>query len=260
MQESTLRLGLIPGIAGEALEQDWDGTLTALAALGYSGIEMASGTLEKSGLSAERCRASLAEHGIEAMSWFAGWGDFDKNIDEHIAKAKALGCDYMVWGWAPANDKDQMQEVLPVMAKASRMVGAAGMRLLYHNHDHEFLARHGDTIAYDWLMEQFSAEQLQCELDIGWVAYGGQDVVATIEKHAGRCPMLHMRDIEDPDTRAAFIEVGEGRLDLPAILRAGLDQGASRWAIIEHTKQLKREPLEGLRIAAENLKRTGLVG
>ncbi len=253
MTDKKIRIGLIPGLTGESLERDWDGTLDRLAAMGYEGLEVSAGALAKSGMSAEDCRKSLAGHGFEAMSWFAGWGDFDKNAEEHIANAAALGCSYMVWGWAPPQEEETMKEVLPVMHKAASMVRSAGMTLVYHNHDHEFLNMRGDQTAFDWLMDQFAPDLLQCELDVGWVGFGKQDVRATIKKHRNRCPLLHMRDIEDIDTRGAFIEVGEGILDLKSILTYAAAEANTSWAIVEHPKQMKRDGFDGMQLAAQNI-------
>ena len=253
MANGKMKLGLIPGVAGEALGQDWDGTLERLKDLGYQGIEMSMGSIEKSGMSAEECRRNLESHGLEPMSFFASWGPFDQEAEKHIEAALGLGCDYMVWGWSPGEDNDQMAEALPVMHKAAGMVYEAGMELLYHNHDHEFKNRVGDQTGYDWLMDKFHPDLLNCELDIGWVAYGGQDVVETIEKYAGRCPILHMRDVGDPDARGAFIEIGNGSLDIPAIIRAGAETGGTEWAVVEHSKPMEQEPFEGLRTAADNI-------
>lgn len=254
-----LKLGFIPGLAADRLSADWDGTLRTLAGHGYQGIELSAGVLENSGRTVESARESLAGHGIAPVSWFANWGEFSDRGKELIGKAKTLGCRHMIWGWAPANDRERMREVFPAMREAAEAVRAAGMTLLYHNHDHEFLSRDEDgRTAYDWLMEHFHADLLQCELDIGWVAYGGRSIAETIERYAGRCPILHIRDIRDPDTRGEFIEVGEGRLDLKAALEAGLAVGGSRWAIVEHTKPLQAPPLDGLAAAARNLLATGL--
>ncbi len=254
-----LKLGFIPGLAADRLAADWDGTLQTLAGHGYQGIELSAGILEQSGMTVEAARESLARHGIDPVSWFSNWGEYRDRGEEIMAKAKTLGCRHMIWGWAPANDRDRMREVFPAMRQAAEGVRAAGMTLLYHNHDHEFLSRdEAGRTAYDWLMEHFRADLLQCELDIGWVAYGGLDIVETIGRYAGRCPILHMRDIRDPATRGEFIEVGEGVLDLKAALEAGLAVGGSEWAIVEHTKPLKAPPLEGLATAARNLLETGL--
>lgn len=251
-----MKLGLITGIVGQDLQEDWDGCLARLRGIGYQGVEMGLASLEAAGKSPAEARKSVESHGMEVMSLFSGWGPLDTEAEKQIDAAAQLGCDYVVWGWSPANDPEQMKQVLPVMHKAASMVRAAGMTLLYHNHDHEFLAARDNGTSFDWLMQQFHPDLMQCELDVGWVAYGKQDVPGTIGKYAGRCPILHMRDIGDPDTRGGFIEIGLGSLDLEAILTAGARQGASQWAVVEHGKKLPREPWEGLEIAAENLKKT----
>lgn len=248
-----MKLGLIPGAAKKALEQDWNRTLGRLRAMGYHGLEMQMDTLEKSGLAADDCRRHLADHGFEAMSFFAGWGPFDADAERYIDTALTLGCSYMVWGWSPGEDSEQMREALPVMHKAAGMVREAGMRLIYHNHDHEFNNRVGDATGFNWLMDKFHPALLACELDIGWVAYGGRDVVETINAYPGRCPILHMRDIGDPATRGAFIEVGNGELDLAAILKAGEKVGGTEWAIVEHSEQMQCEVFDGLEVAARNI-------
>lgn len=251
---SKMKLGLITGIVGDELAKDWDATLDRLKQLGYEGVELGMGSLESAGLSATEARKRVQDRGMEVMSLFAGWGPFDTEAEKHIDCALDLGCDYMVWGWSPANDPEEMKKVLPVMHKAASMVAAAGMTLLYHNHDHEFLAARDDGTSFDWLMKQFRPDLMQCELDVGWVAYGKQDVVETIGNYRDRCPILHMRDIGDPETRGGFIEVGEGSLDLQGILQAGAETGASKWAVVEHGKKLPREAWEGLKVAADNIK------
>ncbi len=248
-----MKLGLITGIVGEELQDDWDGTLERLRAMGYVGIELGTSSLEKVGKTPGEARKSVENLGMEVMSLFAGWGPFDTEARKHIDCALELGCRYMVWGWSPADDPERMEEVLPVMHKAASMVRSAGMTLLYHNHDHEFLASHGESTAMSWLLSQFHHDLMQCELDVGWVAYGRKDVAETIREYRDRCPILHMRDVGDPDTRGGFIEVGEGSLDLESILRTGVEVGASRWAVVEHGKKLPREPWDGLKVAADNI-------
>jgi len=254
MTTGSMKLGLIPGVAGESLQNDWDGTLERLKAMGYEGVEMAMGTLEKNGMTAGECRKNLERHGLEAMSLFCTWGPFATEAETHIEAAQELGCDYMVWGWSPCDDSDQMQEALPVMHKAASMVAAAGMELIYHNHDHEFKNRVDGRVAFDWMMDLFRSDLLKCELDIGWVDYGGQDVVKTIQHYANRCPILHMRDVGNPEERGTFIEVGNGTLDIPAIIKAGATIGGSKWAIVEHSKPMEQEAFEGLETAAESIK------
>ncbi len=216
-------------------------------------IELGMHTLDMTGMTADDCRKSLDTHGIQAVSWMAGGQHYDTEIDAHIEAAATLGCPYMCWGYAPANNAEEMEKAYPVMHKAASMIRAAGMTMIYHNHDHEFKNHQGDLIAFDWLMSHFDKELVQCELDIGWVKYGGEDIVETIRKYDNRCPILHIRDIREISTRGEFIEIGNGILDFTSILQAGGAAG-TEWAIVEHTKPLAVEPVQGMRIAAETLR------
>jgi sugar phosphate isomerase/epimerase len=260
MQNRKMKLGLIPGCAGQALSDDWDGTLDALREMGYTGIELGGKYGEKMNMSLDEIRASVASHDMEVASYFSGWGPLDTAAHQTIAMARELGSPYVVWGWSPAAEKERMlDEVLPVMHKAASMIRAAGMTMIYHNHDHEFLGEVDGMTGYEWLMSQFHPDLVQCELDVGWVAYGAQDVCETIRKYRERCPVLHVRDVGDPAERGAFTEIGTGTLDIAAILRTAAEEAQCRWAIVEHSKQMALPPLEGLRVAAENLKATGYV-
>ena len=53
-----------------------------------------------------------------------------------------------------------------------------------------------------------------------------------------------------------FAEVGEGNLDMKAIIEAGLKAG-SKYLIVEQDDTYGRDPYESLKISAENLKKMG---
>ncbi|MFP4070171.1 MAG: sugar phosphate isomerase/epimerase family protein [Opitutales bacterium] len=261
-----LKLGFIPMSVQETLGANWDKTLERLSTAGYQGIELHAVAIKTTGqtlfdateMSPAAMRRSLDAHGLECPSWFAGWGDFGDKTEQTLEIARNLGASYIVWGWAPPQDPDLMAKAEPAMHAAAEAVREAGMTLIYHNHDHEFTNDREGHCAYDWLMDRFDPTALQAELDVGWVAYGGHDIVATIRRHPDRIPILHLRDIANLDKRGDFVEVGEGMLDLPSILETGIQSGGSRWGVVEHTPPLAMDPVDGLILAAENLKKSGL--
>ena len=55
-----------------------------------------------------------------------------------------------------------------------------------------------------------------------------------------------------------FAEVGEGNLDIPAIMEAGLESGA-QYFLVEQDEQYGRDPFECLKISAENLRKMDMV-
>jgi sugar phosphate isomerase/epimerase len=57
------------------------------------------------------------------------------------------------------------------------------------------------------------------EVDTYWVKVGGSDPVAVVKNLGARAPMLHIKD--GPGTKeAAHTAVGEGIMDIPALLKA----------------------------------------
>ena len=53
-----------------------------------------------------------------------------------------------------------------------------------------------------------------------------------------------------------FAEVGEGNLDIPAIIDAGLETGA-QYFLVEQDEQYGVDPLQCLKTSAENLRAMG---
>jgi sugar phosphate isomerase/epimerase len=55
------------------------------------------------------------------------------------------------------------------------------------------------------------------EMDLYWVSKAGQDPIALIEKHPGRFPLMHLKDM-DSTPKHFFTEVGNGTIDFKSIL------------------------------------------
>ena len=112
---------------------------------------------------------------------------------------------------------------------------AAGFRLSYHNHDFE-LGRFDDDprSKLDRLYEETGAENLYAELDLGWLQAGGADPVEYIRRYAGRCPLLHVKDVRGQREagQVRFAELGRGVVDWPAVFEAARECGVE-WCIYE---------------------------
>jgi inosose dehydratase len=80
---------------------------------------------------------------------------------------------------------------------------------------------------------------VKLELDIAHYQQGGGDPVRAIRQYRDRLLFLHIKDVEDlttSDSRGRayrFVELGRGRVDLPAVFAALREVKFSDWAIIE---------------------------
>ena len=134
-----------------------------------------------------------------------------------------------------------------------------GLTFSYHNHDFEFKLRAGDKTFFDALMASTDADYVQSQVDVYWVHFAGLDPAALIRQYAGRCSLIHLKDIPKDFTEmsrpARFAEVGEGQMDMAAIFAASEASGAT-WYIVEQD-QCERPSLESAKLSFDNLKAMG---
>ena len=174
-------------------------------------------------------------------------------IDEH----HLWGCKYTALGGYWPKDPTAAEWI--AFAKnyneiAKNFVGS-GLRIGYHNHNHEFAKFDGKTamaILFDTL-----TPDIFFEIDTYWVTAGGGDPAAWIRKVAGRIPCVHLKDMGIRVPKEQYMmEVGEGNLDWPGILSA-CKSADVEWYIVEQDT-CYRDPFESLKISYKNLSAMGL--
>ena len=199
---------------------------------------------------------------------------FKKIVDD----CKALDCDMRI-GAMPMDARFSYEASLDFAKKADEYacrLKEEGIDLYYHNHHFEF-ARFNGQFLMDIIRE--NTKQLGFELDIHWIYRGGLDPVAFINRCAGRIRLLHLKDyrvvpmtvpegadLSTPEGMAKvyaqmsnivqFAEVGEGTLDIPACIQAGLN-GGSEYFLVEQDMCYGRDPFESLKISHDNLVKMG---
>ena len=67
-----------------------------------------------------------------------------------------------------------------------------GIRLAYHNHEHEFFLHYGGKTVYDIMYENLSPD-IVMELDTGNCIEGGGDPLKVLEKYRDRQIILHLK-------------------------------------------------------------------
>lgn len=260
--------------AREEAEKDLDSVLAALAAMGYDGVEFAGFY----GHSAGEVKAMLDKHGLVAISSHVPFAQIEADMFGVIAYHQAIGCTHIAIPYLDDQTRPGAAgfgRTLAVIHRFARLMKEAGLTLLYHNHDFEFVTLSGQY-ALDFLYDAVPADLLQTELDVCWVKYAGEDPAAYIRKYAGRCPIVHLKDYvgrkgegtpyaligidenEKKDTAAfEFRPVGYGCQDVQAVLEAGIESGA-KWFVVEQDMSVGRTPLEAAEMSIGTLKKLGL--
>ena len=237
----------------DQMEEDYLGTLKSVARMGYTAVETNIPTI----VPTAEFKQVLAELGLRPMAAHIGFDVLQGDPSSAMAAAKELGCSYAVCPWLPEEhraDAAGYRDVAAVLSRAGAVARKQGLGFAYHNHAFEFERMDG-RLAYDILMEAADPDLVAAEFDVYWAQYGGVDPVAYILSLGRRCRLIHMKDMA-ADADRSFAEVGEGVLDMDAIVAAGQEVGAE-WYIVEQDVALKRTPLEAAQLSLNNMKARG---
>jgi len=230
-------------------EQDLAGTLARVKAMGYDRVELA-GTY---GLSAAEMKARLNDAGLTPVCAHVPYTELGDGTAKVTTDCHALGLRLVCVPWLGGDmcpDKAAWIACARVMDTAGARLRAEGIQLCYHNHAHEFAPIDGET-PFDLIFNTAAPENLHAEIDTYWVQYGGADPVALIKQFAGRCPIIHIKDMTAAEPRT-FTEVGRGVMDWPPIFAAARRSGV-RWLIAEQD-ECAGDSLESAAISAAYLK------
>jgi sugar phosphate isomerase/epimerase len=210
----------------EPCTRDLAGTLAALRRTGFTAVEVA-GLHDRE---PAELRGLLDGAGLEACSLHVALADLAGREAAWVEVASALGCALLVVPWAPpTTTEDEARATVAAIAAAGARVRELGARLGYHNHDHDVLPpAHGG----DPLLRRLAAldpADLFFELDLGWVWYAALDPADLLREHAGRAPLVHVKDFA---TRSgwSYRALGEGSVPYAALLPL-LDD--ADWLILE---------------------------
>ena len=115
-----------------------------------------------------------------------------------------------------------------------------GLKFFYHVHGFEFQP-FGQGTLLDLLFQETNPKYVNYEMDIFWIVFPGQDPVKLLEKFPNRWQLMHLKDMRKGTQTGALTggtdvkndaALGQGLMDLPAILGAAKKAGV-KWYFIE---------------------------
>lgn len=251
---------------------DFQGTLTALAEIGYREIEWAGNLMS---MPAAYLRKLLAGSDLACPSIHFSMSELQENPEKGIRLARDLGAAYLVCSFPWTADdrfKGRMGSIASGLtlddwkwnAEQLNRIGAlaqkAGLRLGYHNHNIEFRSYDG-VIAFDELLRLTDPSFVTFELDIAWVVTAGADPIRYLRDHASRVELLHVKDVRKDlkvmteEVQPQTTEIGNGRIDWSSLF-AAMDAKRIRHYFVEQ-ENFERPELESVRISFDYLRRLG---
>jgi sugar phosphate isomerase/epimerase len=199
----------------EALAEDYDKTLAALAGFGYTAVE----PFKFDGF-ADDLRTGLPAHGLSAPTAHIGLLNGDQ--DAIFALATELGIGTLI---DPHIDQARWQtadDVAQIAAELSAAAAAAadhGLKVGYHNHHFELESMIEGRHALEVFADQLAPEVV-LEVDTYWAYAGGADVPALLRRLGERVVALHIKDGDGTLDTKKQVPVGSGVLPIADIIAA----------------------------------------
>jgi sugar phosphate isomerase/epimerase len=262
------RLGVALYTVRDQMQSDAAGTLKAIAGLGYRYIES---SLQPS-LDAAARAAGLRQASAYAPTYLvtgnrAAWkgaGDLmpeDYSWTSAVDEAKARGLEYLVVVYLQKAERggiDVYRDLAGRLKKAGETCRKAGLGLAYHAHAFEYEAI-GGVRPIDVLLGETPKDLLGLELDTFWASIAGVDPARMVETHAGRVPLVHLKDKargtpvqydEGKVPPAAFKEVGAGEIDYARFFKAAEKAGV-KYYYVEQDQTVGSTPLASLKVSRQ---------
>jgi sugar phosphate isomerase/epimerase len=221
------------------LQNDPEGTLSALADIGYRKVELA-GTY---GRSATEFRAILDRNHLKASSTHVG---IDGDLNQTIADAKILGNSFADVPFAQFATIAEWEAFAGRLNTAAATFKKAGIKLGYHNHDHEFHPIDG-VLPYDVLTAKTNKRDVHLEIDLFWAVNGGADPVELFRRNYPRVTQYH---VKDRTADGQMTDPGTGVINFPRIFAASC-HNISEY-IVEHDQPT--DPLNTAKVGFEYLR------
>jgi sugar phosphate isomerase/epimerase len=243
----------------DSMAVDPKATLQAVADAGYAYVETANydnGLFY--GMAPADFKAYLESLGLTAMSAHMGMVTME-NADQLIADAKAAEISYFVipvppmgmftFGPEGMGMKGTKEELLAILKTLGEKCSAAGLKLLYQNHDFEFKPMADGTILADYILENTDPTQVNFQMDLFWVTKAGADPLVYFEKYPGRFKAWHVKDM---NAAGEFAPVGTGSIDFKRIL-ADKEKSGMEYYLVEQDQTFGLDPMEAIKISHNGL-------
>ena len=240
----------VPGIqlytVRSLMERDVEGTLTALAKMGYREIEFAG----YFGREPRALRRTLDGLGLTAPSAHIPLDILRGSLGPALDAAAVLGHQYIVCPYVtePERNAEGFRRIIDDLGRAGRECKARGMQLAYHNHDFEFKPLPDGKLPYDLILAGTDASLVQMELDLYWVTYAGRDPLALIAADPGRFSLCHVKDLSRAGGAPHMADVGQGSIDFRTIF----SRAQFRHYFVERDDT--KDPLATARVSAAALR------
>jgi sugar phosphate isomerase/epimerase len=207
----------------EELKKDPQGTVRAIAAMGYQGLEFYAPYFEWSHTQAKEMKKLMDDLGIQCFSTHNDAAYLTKEkIQNAVDLNLNLGSKYVVMASSqPRPGLEGWKEIADALNFAADKLEASRLKAGYHNHELEFTPV--DGVRPMEVLAKNTKPSVMLQLDVGTCLKAGSDPAAWIRGNPGRIRSLHCKDWSPDAGKGYSVLFGEGVADWKAIFAVLLD-------------------------------------
>jgi sugar phosphate isomerase/epimerase len=237
----------------EELKKDPEGTVRAVAKMGYEGLEFYAPYYDWTEAQTKQMRKLLDDLGIRCFSTH----NDDKFLRaENISRTRdmnlILGSKYIVQAWSdPKDSLDKWKPVADTLNAAAEKVEPAGLKIGYHNHDAEFRPLEGKRPIE--IIAANTKKSIMLQLDTGTCLEAGSDPVEWIKANPGRIRSMHCKEWSPDPSKGYKVLPGQGAGRWKEIVAAAESVGGLEYYLVEQEEgdapelEMARRSLEAFR-------------
>lgn len=235
----------------EDCAKDLAGVLSAVAKMGYVGVEFAG----YYGHSAKELRSLLDENRLQCCGAHVGLDTLlGDALHESIAFHQTIGNKFLIvpgLSHEHTVSRAAWLETAGIMNGISDQLTPLGMRTGYHNHSTEFALLDGE-MPWDTFFGN-TRKDVVMQFDVGNALHGGGEAAPFLKKYPGRALTVHVKEFSATDNDAL---IGDGEVNWPEIFGLCETIGNTEWYIVEQESGAF-PPMECVDRCLQNLKKMG---
>jgi sugar phosphate isomerase/epimerase len=217
------------------LKQDLNGTVRAVAKMGYEVVEFFSPYYAWTTEQTKDMRKLLDDLGIKCLSTHNDAKNFlPENLSKTADMNQILGAKYPVMASAGRpQGVAGWTTVAETLNRAADAWKSSGLRPGYHNHQTEFTPLEGDKQRPIDVLARNTHKEVMLQFDVGTCVEVGSDPVAWVNQNPGRIRSMHCKDWAAGPDKGYKVLFGEGDVPWKRIFEAAEKTGGIEYYLIE---------------------------
>jgi len=230
---SNIPVGLEMYSVRNTMAKDLNGTVRAVAAAGYQGLEFYAPYYDWTPAQAKDMRKLLDDLEIRCFSTHNDSAFFSPEKIGHAREVNLiLGSKYMVMASSHEGaTQDAWKKVAELLNTASDTLTAGHLGVGYHNHQTEW--KPVDGVRPMEILAKNTKPTVMLQLDVGTCIEAGSDPVAWIKANPGRIRSMHCKEWSPEPGKGYSVLFGEGVAPWKQLFAAAENDGGIEYYLVE---------------------------